>query len=81
MWNHRIVVRSVYSWMSRSFCTLRPASERKIHCAPTDALESVHGNNVVRGDSDDLRVPGNEVGTLGGQLRVLLVNLRTEVAS
>jgi hypothetical protein len=33
---------SVYSWISRSFCTLRPASDRKVHCAPTEARNSLH---------------------------------------
>jgi hypothetical protein len=31
---------SVYSLMSRSFWTTRPGSERKVHCAPTDARNS-----------------------------------------
>ena len=31
---------SVYSWMSRSFWTIRPGSERKGHCAPTEARNS-----------------------------------------
>ena len=31
---------SVYSWMSRSFWTMRPGSERKGHSAPTEARNS-----------------------------------------
>src|SRR5262249_4672332 len=31
---------SVYSWMSRSFWTVRPGSDRKVHWAPTDARNS-----------------------------------------
>ena len=31
---------SVYSWMSRSFCTIRPGSSRNGHCAPTDERNS-----------------------------------------
>jgi hypothetical protein len=34
-------VGSVYSWMSSSFWILRPASERKVHWAPTELRNSL----------------------------------------
>src|SRR6266446_9559906 len=48
---------SVYSAMSRSFCTLRPGSERKVQRAPTPGAELVRLGQAVSADGHQPAVP------------------------
>jgi hypothetical protein len=72
---------SVYSWMSRSFCTMRPGSERNVQWAPTDALELQEGVVVVGRDGGDSGVGDGDLGMERGELEMLLVLLRAVVTA
>src|SRR5215468_5254396 len=71
---------SVYSLMSRSFCTIRPGSDRNVHCAGRGA-ELLQRVVVVGGDGGDLGVGHGDLRVVGGQLEVLLVLFRAVVAA
>src|SRR3954465_13821397 len=82
--------RSVYSWMSRSFWTIRSGSERNGHCAPTHpphprtrraARRAELLERVVRvgRDRGDLGVAHGDLRIERGELEVLLVLLRAVV--
>ena len=67
--------------MSRSCWTIRPGSDRNVHCAPTDAAELLERVMFVGRDRDHLRVGHRELRIGGGELEVLLVLLRAVVAA
>jgi hypothetical protein len=72
---------SVYSWKSRSFWTVRPGSDRKVHCAPTEARNScsVWWSSVAIVTT--VGVSHGDLGIGGGELEVLLVLLGAVVAA
>ena len=67
--------------MSRSFWTIRPGSERKVHWAPTEASELLCRVVIVCRDCGDLGVRHRNLGVVGRELEELLVLLWTVVPS
>ena len=71
----------MYSWMSRSFWILRPASDRKVQLAPTEARNS-RVTAILSVETVTMPVVGDgDLRLERGELAVLLLVLRAVVSA